>query len=90
MVPLNRCAKFSGVNILYNVKGKDKYIDDSLKKAIEKRIPKYNQNTSHSKDTTKAKKKKKSSSKALFTKNNDDSSFFDFFIFALLQFIEKF
>ena len=89
MVPLNRCAKFSGVNILYNVKGKDKYIDDSLKKAIEKRIPKYNQNTSHSKDTTKA-KKKKSSSKALFTKNNDDSSFFDFFIFALLQFIEKF
>lgn len=40
------------------LKERKKIIDDSLKKAIEKRIPKYNQNTSHSKDTTKAKKKK--------------------------------
>ena len=54
----NNSAKLSRANQLSNIKGKEKIIDDKLKKAREKRFPKINQNTSPVKDTTNARNAK--------------------------------
>ena len=54
----NKSSNFSRASQLNNVKGKEKIIDGTLKKAREKRIPKYNQNISPVKDTTNAKNAK--------------------------------